>query len=136
MSKKINETLAQLMAGILVSGVLIQAADLLVSAVYRQFARARAPFALGLWTGVLTALALSVHIYRSIDRALDMSPGDAESYMRKAYMLRTLAILLVAGAVTYFRFGYVMAYFVGVLCLKFGAFLQPLMHKFRERFRK
>jgi hypothetical protein len=128
MKEKINETLAELMAGIVVSGVVIQIADLIISAIFPQFKSARFLFATGLWIGVAAALLLSIHMYRSIDRALDMSSGDAETYMRKTYMLRTLAILAIAAAVHFLQLGYVMATFLGVLCLKFGAFLQPLMH--------
>lgn len=133
---KINETLSELIAGILVSGAVIQAIDLVVAAVHPQFANARLPFSIGLWIGIVTAIGLSAHMYRSIDLALDMPPGDAEKYMRKAYLLRTIAILAVAGIVTYFEFGYVMAAFLGMLCLKFGAFLQPLIHKLWKKFQK
>lgn len=136
MKKKINETLAELMAGILVIGVLIQLAGLLIAAVYPEFAGSRFSFALGLWIGIATALGLAVHMYRSIDRALDMQPGDAESYMRKTYLFRTVAILVIAGIVHFFKLGYVMAAFLGMLCLKFGAFLQPLMHKLWKKFQK
>ncbi len=130
MKKKINETLLELICGILVSGVLIEIVDLIVTGVYPQFSGLRFLFATGLWIGIAVAIALAAHMYRSIDRALDMQPKDAEGYMRKAYLLRTGIILLAAAAVHYLKLGYVMAYFVGVLCLKFGAFLQPLVHKF------
>ncbi len=136
MNRKINDTLAGLMAGIVASGAVIQVADLAVAEIWPQFADLRADFALGLWIGVATALVLAVHLYRSIDRALDMPPGDAEKYMRKAYMTRTVVILLVAGVTCYFKIGYVMAVFLGMLCLKFGAFLEPLMYKLWERFHK
>lgn len=136
MKKRINDTLAELMMGIVTSGVVIQLADLLISQAYPQFRPARASFAVGLWIGILAALLLSVHMYRSIDRALDMMSGDAEKYMRKAYMVRTLAILLTAAAVHFLNLGYVMATFLGMLCLKFGAFLQPLMHKIWKKFQK
>jgi hypothetical protein len=65
-----------------------------------------------------------------------MEQGDAEKYMRKTYLIRTAAILVVAGLVYYFKLGYVMAAFLGMLCLKFGAFLQPLVHKIWEKFQK
>lgn len=135
-STRINETLAELMAGILISGTVIQLLDLVIASIHTQFANTRIPFAVGLWIGIVTALGLSAHMYRSIDRALDMSSGDAEKYMRKAYLMRTVAILAVAGIVTYFELGYVMAAFLGMLCLKFGAFLQPLIHKLWKKFQK
>lgn len=129
MGKRINETLAELISGVLIIGVLIQLAAFLVSGFLL-------PFVTGFWIGIATAVFLAVHMYRSIDRALDMAPGDAEKYMRKAYVIRTMVILAVAAVVTYFKLGYVMATFVGVLCLKFGAFLQPLVHKISGKFKK
>ncbi len=134
--KKINETLSELITGIIVVGLVIQAADLLISFLHPQFISSIGRFALGFWIGIVTAVGLSVHMYRSIDRALDMQPDDAEKYMRKAYLLRTGVILAVAGVVNFLKFGYVMAYFLGVLCLKFGAFLQPLVHRLRSKLRK
>lgn len=133
MSRKINETLFELMTGIVIAGILIELVDLVVTAVFPEFSGTRVPFAFGFLVGIATALGLSLHMYRSIDRALDMVSGDAEKYMRKAYLTRTGIILAVAGIVTYFQIGYVMAYFLGVLCLKFGAFLQPLIHKMRKK---
>ena len=133
MKKKINETLLELICGILASGVGIEIIDLIVTGVYVQFSGLRFFFATGLWIGILVAIGLASHMYRSIDRALDMQPKDAEGYMRRAYLLRTVIILLAAAAVHYLKLGYVMAYFVGVLCLKFGAFLQPLVHKLLGR---
>lgn len=122
MNERINETLGELIVGILVSGLIIQLGAIAVTGFLPKFA-------IGLWIGVLTAAGLAVHMYRSIDHALDMDPDSANKYMRKTYLIRTIAILAVAGLVTYFRVGYVMATFVGMLCLKFGAFLQPLTHR-------
>lgn len=136
MKRKINETLAELMTGIFVAGVVIQVAELLIAAVHPEFAGSVSSFVIGLWIGIATALGLAVHMYRSIDRALEMASGDAESYMRKAYLLRTAAILVVAALVHFLKLGYVMAAFLGMLCLKFGAFLQPLMHKLWKKFQK
>ena len=86
-------------------------------------------FTSGLCIGLVLAIGLAAHMYCSIDHALDLRSEDAEKYMHKAYMIRAAAILIVAGIVTYFKLGYVMATFGRVLCLKFGAFLQPVIHR-------
>ena len=122
MKTQINNTLLELIVGILVSAAVIEGISVLVAGF-------SGIFTLGLWIGAVTAIGLSAHMYRSIDRALDMQPEDADKYMRKAYLIRTAVILLVAGAVTFFHLGSVIATFVGVFCLKFGAFLQPLTHR-------
>lgn len=136
MKRKINETLGELMAGIITAGAVIQAVELLIAAVEPELAGSVSSFAIGFWIGIAAALGLAVHMYWSIDRALDMSSGDAEKYMRKAYLLRTAAILAVAALVHFLHLGYVMAAFLGILCLKFGAFLQPFMHKLWKKFQK
>ena len=123
-------------AGIVFCAVVIQIIELCVAAVQPAFAGSVFSFAVGLWIGIATAVGLAVHMYHSIDRALDMAPKDAEGYVRKAYLIRTVFILAVVGIVYFFHLGYVMATFLGVLCLKFGAFLQPLMHKLKKKFQK
>ncbi len=122
MKKQINETLLELIVGILLSGAVIEAGCIVITGYSRAFTS-------GLCIGLVLAIGLAAHMYRSIDHALDMQPDDAEKYMRKAYMIRAAAILIVAGIVTYFKLGYVMATFGGVFCLKFGAFLQPVIHR-------
>lgn len=136
MKRRINDTLLELLMGIVAAGVMIQLIQMVISGVYEGMVGSVGTFAAGLWPGIAVGIGLAVHMYVSIDRALDMMQEDAEKYMRKAYLLRTLIIFFAAGIVGYFKFGYIMAFFIGVLCLKFGAFLQPLMHKIRERFRK
>lgn len=122
MKRQINNTLLELIIGIVLSAAVIEGISILVTGFSGDFTA-------GLWIGAATAIGLAAHMYRSIDRALDMQPDDADKYMRRAYLIRTAAILLVAGAVTFLKLGYVMAMFVGVFCLKFGAFLQPLTHR-------
>lgn len=129
MKRKVNDTLAELLTGILVFGIIVQIIELIVAAVCPDFAGSVPSFVIGLWIGIAAAFGLAVHMYHSIDKALGMKPGKAESYMRITYLVRTLAMLAVAAFVYFLNFGYVMATFLGMLSLKFGALLQPLMHK-------
>lgn len=122
MKRQINNTLIELITGIIISAAVVEVLSILVAGFSWKFTS-------GMWIGAATAIGLAAHMYRSIDRALDMQPDDADKYMRRAYLIRTAVILLVAGAVTFLKLGYVMATFVGVFCLKFGAFLQPLTHR-------
>ena len=122
MKNQINETLLELIVGILLSGALIEAGCIVLTGYSGAFTS-------GLCIGLVLAIVLAAHMYRLIDHALDLLPKDAEKYMRKAYMIRAAAILIIAGIVTYFKLGYVMATFGGVLCLKFGAFWQPVIHR-------
>ena len=116
MKRQINNTLLELITGIIISAAVVEVLSILVAGFSWKFTS-------GLWIGAATAIGLAAHMYRSIDRALDMQPDDADKYMRRAYLIRTAVIL------TFLKLGYVMATFVGVFCLKFGAFLQPLTHR-------
>ncbi len=75
------------------------------------------------------AVALALHMYRSIDRALEMEQEEAERYMRRVYLIRTAAIAVMAALLWYTKAGSVMASFLGVFCLAGGTWLQPLVHK-------
>lgn len=125
--KKINQTLFELIVGILVSGVLIQLISMIFMGGFNF------SFSVSFWVGIATAILLSAHMYRSIDRALDMAPDDAQKYMRKTYMVRAIIIFIVAGIVCWIDSEDIIAVFLGVLCLKFGAFLQPLLHRILNR---
>lgn len=127
--KKIDQTLAELIIGILFSGVLIWLVSLLITGPDAAFAASYA-------AGVATAVLLSVHMYRSIDRALDMGQEDAEKYMRRAYFFRVLFIFCVAGFVCRIDQEDIIAVFLGILCLKFGAFLQPLTNRLLKKRKK
>ena len=127
--KKINQTLFELIIGILISGFLVWLISLLVTGPDAAFAASYA-------AGIVTAILLSIHMYRSIDRALDMAPGDAEKYMRKAYLVRTLIIFAAAGIVCWIDQEDIIAVFLGILCLKFGAFLQPLTSRLLKKRKK
>ena len=85
MKKQINETLLELIVGILLSGSVIEAGCIVITGYSRAFTS-------GLCIGLVLAIGLAAHMYRSIDHALDMQPDDAEKYMRKAYMIRAAAI--------------------------------------------
>lgn len=122
MKRQINNTLLELIIGIVLSAAVVEVLSILITGF-------SGTFTVGLWIGAATAVGLSAHMYRSIDHALDMQPDDADKYMRRAYLIRTAVILIVAGAVTFFHLGSVIATFVGVFCLKFGAFLQPLTRR-------
>lgn len=125
--KKINQTLSELIAGIFISGIVIQ----MISMIFTK--GPDLPFSASFWIGVVTAVLLACHMYRSIDRALDMAPDDAQKYMRKTYLVRTVMIFVVAGIVCWIDTEDILAVFLGILCLKFGAFLQPLLHKIMKK---
>ncbi|MCD7736585.1 MAG: hypothetical protein LUI07_06435, partial [Lachnospiraceae bacterium] len=110
----LNKKLSEILAGIIVSGIIIQALFFVVAYFYRQFLSNSASFAAGLWIGVATSSVLAVHTYRSIAHALEMEQDEAERYMHRVYMIRAIVIAAMAGMIWYTRVGSVMASFLGV----------------------
>ncbi|MCD7957027.1 MAG: hypothetical protein LUG93_15025 [Lachnospiraceae bacterium] len=133
MGSKINEKLSEILTGIFLSGVTIQILFFAAAYFYRPFWSGRTSFAVGLWIGVAVAAVLSIHMYRSIDHALDMEPDAAESYMRRVYTIRAIVIMVMAAVIWYTGIGYVMASFLGVFCIMFGRWMQPLIHRIVSR---
>lgn len=129
MKKKINETLAELLIGILLWGVIWQAGGV-------WFVRDKAGCSLGLWAGILTAGVCAVHMYRSLDRALDLSEKDAQKYMMSRSMMRYGLIIVVLLVLMITEAGNPLCGFLGVMGLKTAAYLQPLLHKVMEKRRR
>lgn len=126
MRKKINETLAELLAGIFLWGVFWQIAGV-------WFVAKKASCSLGLWLGVLTAEICAAHMYKSLDRALDLSEKDAQKYAVSRSMMRYgfIAVVLLALAVT--EAGNPLCCFLGIMGLKAAAYLQPFLHKIMKK---
>ena len=80
-------------------------------------------YAGSLWLGILMAIASSIHLYRSLDRALDYE-ASAQKMMFKDYMIRYIlvATILIAVSVT-------LIVFLAYLSLKVSALIQPFTHK-------
>lgn len=87
-------------------------------------------FALGVLLGAVAAGLMLRHLYAAVDRALDMDAERATKYMKKSATLRILmaGAALAVGAFFPAIF-HMFGVFMGVLCLKFTAYLQPLTHK-------
>ena len=127
---KKNETLIELVAGILFLGVIFQLICILV---LKEFLY----HAIGLWTGIIIACFVAIHLQRSIEDSLDMGIEDAEKHARNAYVIRTVVTLVVIGIIICFNLGNPITLVIGIFPLKLSAYLQPYTHKlflwFRER---
>ncbi len=120
-----SETIRDMAVGLVGCAVLLAAAGF-VFAVGGDAVR----WALGVLLGACVAGLMLRHLYVSVDRALDMDGEHASKYMKKSAVLR----LLMAGAAlavsAFFpQVFHIFGVLLGVLCLKFTAYLQPLTHK-------
>ena len=123
--KKMNTTLVELWIGTGLFGVLSLLAGI-------WFVQNKTAYALGLLVGTLTAMYMSWHMARSIDKMIDKAEQglDGSSGMRASSLLRygLVVLILIASA---FVSEYVnpVSVFVGIIGLKVAAYLQPFTHK-------
>lgn len=126
---KKNETLIELLIGIIVIGIIIQIGCLVVSNKYLFDA-------IGLWSGVGICCFSAIHMYRSIEDAVDLGETSAIKYVRKKYAVRMLIVIIIVGSVIYFQLGNYVTLLIGVFPLKLSAYLQPITHKLVKKIKK
>ncbi|MBQ6095236.1 MAG: ATP synthase subunit I [Lachnospiraceae bacterium] len=124
--RKKNRTVLEMELGIIALGILFQLGSVF-------FPGSRLERAVSLLLGSVLAGVAVLHMYRTLDRALDLDAGDAQKAIYKGYVLRYVffALVLVLSALT----GYLnpLLIFLGYMTLKFTAYLQPLTHKLCNR---
>ncbi len=119
---KKENTLLELLIGIIFSGVILQIviAILLKNYLYN---------AIGLWSGTAIACFMAIHMKRSIEDVLDLGEEGGIKRMRSTYLVRMTVVAIVMGVVICFNLGNPITMLFGALTLKIAAYLQPYMHK-------
>lgn len=84
---------------------------------------------IGMWLGVIMALASSVHMAWSFDMAMELESKAAQSKIHFHAILRYVVIVILVAVILFTEFANPFAAFVGVMALKVSAYLQPLAHK-------
>ena len=120
--KKINRTLLEMALGILFLGIVTQ----IIGAFFVQD---ELLYAKSLWFGILLALAATVHMYRSLDRALDQPEKTASKMIFRAYIFRYSMVIVFMVIIMITRVMNPLVVFFAYMTLKVTAFLQPLTHK-------
>ena len=116
-----NRTLLEMHLGMLFSGIVCQMVGALAIG-------NRWNYALSLWFGVAFAFAGSIHMCRTLDRAL-LSGSEASGIVTRGYLFRyvmvaaVLIVISVTGAMN------PLVFFLGYMSLKVTAYLQPITHK-------
>ena len=118
---KINETLAELLLGILFWGIAVQIVTVC-------FFRDKWYVTIGLWFGIILALAAAVHMWWSLQQGVDLGDG-AVKYMLLQNMIRYGVIVAAFGILCLWNIGNPLAAFAGIMGLKASAYLQPFTHK-------
>ena len=122
--KEADETLRDLKTGIVIITIIFELLALI-------FAPDKLAFCLGILLGGIVAFILSIHMYSSLDMALDMDSDSASKYIRKKTGVRLLIMgLAVLSACLFPAYLNVLGVTAGILGLKLSAYAQPFIHKY------
>ena len=128
--KTIDRTLSDMFAGIVAFGVICQ-----LTAVW--FVPQKIYYSLGLWVGIITALLYGYHLWWSLDRNLTINADNergATAFSLKHSVLRYVAVAAVLIGLWYIGGNTSMlSGFLGVMGIKIGAYLSPVISKIRDR---
>ena len=122
-----KQTLYELLAGVILCFILFLTGNI--------FASNRIAYTLGLLIGCIIAGAMSGHMYHALEQATLYDAETAAKKVQKGTMLRFLLMLAgLAAALILPEWISVIGVALGVLSLKFSAYLQPLTHKVLQNF--
>lgn len=114
---RINRTLFELEAGILIFGMLCQLFVFLV--------KDKAGYSIGLWMGILIGAVSAFHMWWSLDRALDLEEKTAVQKMSIHNVLRYLFIVAAFALICMGGIANPLSAFLGIMGLKASAYMQP-----------
>ena len=96
------------------------------------FVRERWNYAVSLWFGVAFAMAGSIHMCRTLDRALSCGK-DAPGIVTRGYLFRYAIVAVVLVVISMTEVLSPLVFFLGYMSLKVTAYLQPITHKLCNR---
>lgn len=119
--KRIHRALLELWLGILFVGLLLQFIGM-------WFAKNWILYTVALWVGIVVALLMVLHMYKTLDKALELGPG-AQKSMLIANMVRYICVVIVFVIILLTDILNPLITFMGVMTVKVAAYLQPFTHK-------
>ena len=119
--KSINRALLELGLGILFLGLVSQVVLLFA---FEDILRNT----IALWFGVCMAIVTAIHMYKTLEEALDYS-ADAAAKVSRAGLIRYGAFVIVFGIIMVTKVWNPLVTFWGLMTLKVAAYLQPFTHK-------
>lgn len=120
--KKADRTLLEMHTGMLLYGIVCQVAGAF-------FAEDQLRYASSLWFGILFAVTGSIHMARTLDRALTDS-ASASKIITRGYVFRYLMVVVILAIISVTDVMNTLIVFLGYMSMKITAYLQPFTHKF------
>ena len=127
MTKKPNETLLDLVFGVIIYGIMLEVIGLLV-------VENPLSYSLGLFLGCGVAIFLSIRMYVTLDEALDMDEKSATRYITKQGIFRAVVMLVAAAIGMVVPFISFIAVIIGILGLKIAAYLHGVTNQYITKF--
>ena len=122
-----KQTLYELLAGGILCFILFLAGNIFVSN--------RIAYTLGLLIGCILAGCMSVHMHHSLEQAALYDAETATKKIQKGTFLRFFfMVAALIAALVFPKWISIIGVALGVLSLKFSAYLQPLTHKVLQNF--
>lgn len=125
MKKKIDPTLFDLCLGIFLYGIVFQ--------VVLLFFSRKTAYSLGLWIGVVLAIAGAVHMWWSLDKGMDQAAKQAAKTIGTNNLVRYLVLVVVTFILIYTDFANPIFMFCGYMGMKVSAYLNPWLCKIRSK---
>ncbi len=127
MLKRINPALPQLIAGILLYGIVLQLTGM-------WFVNDKLEYTLGLWIGIALAIGMAINMAIVILDAVDAAATSGRAVRTGFWsVLRYVVVVGVFVAAWYFKLANPLIMFLGLMGLKVSAYLQPMFHKIISR---
>lgn len=122
-----KQTLYELIIGVVLCGILFLIGNI--------FASNRIAYTLGLLIGCVIAGVMSAHMHHSLEQAMLYDAETAAKKVQKGTLFRFfLMVAALAVALIFPQWVSIIGVALGVLSLKFSAYLQPLTHKVLKKF--
>ena len=122
-----KQTLYELIIGVVLCGILFLIGNI--------FASNRIAYTLGLLIGCMIAGVMSAHMHHSLEQAMLYDAETAAKKVQKGTLFRFfLMVAALAVALIFPQWVSIIGVALGVLSLKFSAYLQPLTHKVLKKF--
>ncbi|MCC8168562.1 MAG: hypothetical protein LIO37_04395 [Clostridiales bacterium] len=121
--RRLNDALPGLVVGILFYGILLELVGV-------WFVDDKAAYSIGLWYGIAIAVGMAVNMATVIfDSTFEDTDGRTNYRVVAKSLLRYVVVVILFAVLAVFRFGYVIAAFLGVMGLKASAYMQPIFQK-------
>lgn len=120
--KDLNETLIELLIGIIIITFILGALGLI-------FAPSKIWFCLSLFIGTVIACVWVISMTMTIETQVELSEEDSVKYARRNYALRLIFIMLALVIATRIKEIQIIALLLGMLTLKLAVYIRPLTVK-------